>query len=154
MAAARRMILQIAILISAWVLSHAGPQSPGLEKKYQTWLKDEVNDLITKQVDPDANVIFGTTIDPALDDKVRVTVIATGFDRKKNLLHRSPEAEIDRMTGTSLKLVENKNQEPQARKAAASAAPQAFKLDYEKHRARDFSKEDLEIPAFLRRSQD
>jgi len=41
------MILQIAILISAWVLSHAGPQSPGLEKKYQTWLKDEVNDLIT-----------------------------------------------------------------------------------------------------------
>ncbi|MDD8014594.1 MAG: hypothetical protein PHX45_02800 [Acidobacteriota bacterium] len=41
------MILQIAILISAWVLSPAGPQSPGLEKKYQTWLKDEVNYLIT-----------------------------------------------------------------------------------------------------------
>jgi cell division protein FtsZ len=115
---------------------------------------NEVNDLITKQVDPDANVIFGTTIDPALDDKVRVTVIATGFDRKKNLLHRGPDSDVDRMTGTSLKLVENKNQEPQARKAAASAAPQTFKLDYEKHRARDFSKEDLEIPAFLRRSQD
>lgn len=47
MAAARRIFLLIAILISAWALSPAGPPSPGLEKKHQTWLKDEVNYLIT-----------------------------------------------------------------------------------------------------------
>jgi cell division protein FtsZ len=46
----------------------------------------EIANLITSQADPDVNVIFGTTIDPALDEKVRVTVIATGFDRRKNLL--------------------------------------------------------------------
>jgi len=47
----------------------------------------EVTELVTKQVDPNANIIFGTTIDPALDDKIRVTVIATGFDKKKNMLN-------------------------------------------------------------------
>ena len=47
---------------------------------------NEVTNEITRQVDPDANIIFGTTVDPALDDKVRITVIATGFDRKKNML--------------------------------------------------------------------
>ncbi|HPO46466.1 MAG TPA: cell division protein FtsZ, partial [Spirochaetota bacterium] len=54
---------------------------------------NEVTDLITSQVDPEANIIFGTTIDPILNDRVRVTVIATGFDRKKNMLNRKPEAE-------------------------------------------------------------
>ncbi len=42
---------------------------------------NEVMEMISKQVDPDANIIVGASIDSALKDKVRVTVIATGFDR-------------------------------------------------------------------------
>lgn len=42
---------------------------------------NEVMEHIAKQVDPDANVIVGASMDPALNDKVRVTVIATGFER-------------------------------------------------------------------------
>ncbi len=117
---------------------------------------NEVTDIITRQVDPDANIIFGTTIDPALDERVRVTVIATGFDRKKNMLSRKPENDLDRKTGTSLKLIEGKNQTKQERKVPA--ASHTFTLDYEKRRFkennRDFSGEDLEIPTFLRRSLD
>ena len=30
---------------------------------------------------PDANIIFGTVVDEAMGDTVRVTVIAAGFDR-------------------------------------------------------------------------
>lgn len=115
---------------------------------------NEVNDLITRQVDSEANIIFGATIDPALEDKVRVTVIATGFNRKQNMLSRRSENELDKVTGAALKLVENKGTENEARRAVGSAAPHKFNLDYEKQRVRDFSKEDLEIPAFLRRSQD
>lgn len=115
---------------------------------------NEVNDLITRQVDSEANIIFGATIDPALEDKVRVTVIATGFNRKQNMLSKRTENELDKVTGAALKLVENKGTESEARRAVGSAAPHKFNLDYEKQRARDFSKEDLEIPAFLRRSQD
>jgi cell division protein FtsZ len=43
----------------------------------------EINDaasLITDHVHPDANVIFGMSIDETLGDEVRVTVIAAGFD--------------------------------------------------------------------------
>ena len=36
---------------------------------------------VTEQADEDANVIFGVSIDQTLEDKVHVTVIATGFDK-------------------------------------------------------------------------
>lgn len=114
---------------------------------------NEVNDIINRQVDPDANIIFGTTIDPALDDKVRVTVIATGFNRKMNMLSKTKDSgsEMDRRTGTSLQLIEGKK-DTQDKKIPAR--PQTFKLDYEKHRYKDIAQEDLDIPAFLRRSLD
>ena len=41
---------------------------------------NEAASLITEHVHPDANVIFGMSIDDSLGDEVRVTVIAAGFD--------------------------------------------------------------------------
>jgi len=35
--------------------------------------------VIAEVVDPEAEIIFGTAIDPNLGDEVKVTVIATGF---------------------------------------------------------------------------
>lgn len=40
----------------------------------------EAAEVITGAVSPDANIIFGATIRPDLDDEVVITVIATGFD--------------------------------------------------------------------------
>ncbi|MCL6614480.1 MAG: cell division protein FtsZ [Firmicutes bacterium] len=43
----------------------------------------EVHDaaaIVTEAAEPDANIIFGAVIDEDLQDEVRVTVIATGFD--------------------------------------------------------------------------
>jgi cell division protein FtsZ len=37
--------------------------------------------LVHELAHPEANIIFGTVIDPSLKDMVKVTVIATGFDR-------------------------------------------------------------------------
>jgi len=37
-------------------------------------------EIIRSAADPDANIIFGTVIDDALGDEVRITVIAAGFD--------------------------------------------------------------------------
>ena len=42
----------------------------------------EASNIITEAVDPDANIIFGAVIDEKLDDEIRVTVIATGFNGK------------------------------------------------------------------------
>jgi len=38
------------------------------------------SELIQESANPEANVIFGTVIDPSLGDEVRITVIATGFE--------------------------------------------------------------------------
>lgn len=37
-------------------------------------------DVITSAVAPDANIIFGATLKPEMDDELVITVIATGFD--------------------------------------------------------------------------
>jgi cell division protein FtsZ len=40
---------------------------------------DEASNLILESAGPDANVIFGSVIDPNMKDEIRVTLIATGF---------------------------------------------------------------------------
>jgi len=47
---------------------------------------DEAAKIIAQQADPDANIIFGATISEELNDQVRITVIATGFDETKQKL--------------------------------------------------------------------
>ncbi len=44
---------------------------------------EQAASLVQAAVHPDANTIFGATFDETLDDEIRVTVIATGFDEKK-----------------------------------------------------------------------
>ena len=41
---------------------------------------NEAADLIRQSVDEDANIIFGAGIDDSLNDDIKITVIATGFD--------------------------------------------------------------------------
>jgi cell division protein FtsZ len=41
---------------------------------------DEAVNRVRNEVDPDANVIFGSTFDPTMEGKLRVSVVATGID--------------------------------------------------------------------------
>lgn len=41
---------------------------------------DEAAQVISNAVVKDANIIFGATIDPDLEDEIQITVLATGFD--------------------------------------------------------------------------
>lgn len=43
---------------------------------------NEAADIISKAAHPEANIIFGAVQDPAFDGKVKITVIATGFDEQ------------------------------------------------------------------------
>ncbi|MBN2186500.1 MAG: cell division protein FtsZ [Dehalococcoidia bacterium] len=40
---------------------------------------DEAAQVISKSVNPNANIVFGVVFDPNMDNEVRITVIATGF---------------------------------------------------------------------------
>ena len=44
---------------------------------------DEACNRIREEVDPEANIIFGSTFDESLDGAMRVSVIATGIDQMK-----------------------------------------------------------------------
>lgn len=45
---------------------------------------DEAAKAITEAADPDANIIFGTIIDEAMQGEVKITVVATGFEHEQN----------------------------------------------------------------------
>jgi len=55
---------------------------------------DEAAQIIAQSADPDANIIFGATIDEAMGKDVKITLIATGFDEARGKIRQIP-------TGTS-----------------------------------------------------
>ena len=56
---------------------------------------NEASVTIQEAAHPDANIIFGASIDDALGDVVRVTVIATGFDNPKPAKQEAKNAPIE-----------------------------------------------------------
>ena len=47
---------------------------------------DEAAKIISASADPDANIIFGATIDETMRDQIKIAVIATGFDQTRQTL--------------------------------------------------------------------
>jgi len=106
---------------------------------------DEAANRIREEVDPDANIIFGTAYDQDVTGKIRVSVVATGLGeaakRKTNMVDLSV-----------LK-------KPAEAAPASEAAPRADVKDFgqalaAKQREREEQDDEyanLEIPAFLRR---
>ncbi len=57
---------------------------------------DEVEtaaEMVREAAHEDANIIFGAAFDPDLEDEIRVTVIATGFEGKSNPMPAAPVKE-------------------------------------------------------------
>ncbi len=86
--------------------------------------------IITESVDPDANIIFGAVIDEALEDEIRVTVIATGFGSKNPTLSGMPVVQApgvrNRHQPTSYSTIQNpvhRNAAPPAPVVHQPAAP-------------------------------
>ena len=55
---------------------------------------NEAADIISTAAHPEANIIFGAVQDPAYDGKVKITVIATGFDGRPHL-STSPQGRVE-----------------------------------------------------------
>jgi len=55
--------------------------------------------LVQEAAHPDANIIFGATFDEDMDDEIRVTVIATGFDDHPGGFRQKEERKIDEESG-------------------------------------------------------
>lgn len=115
------------------LLSIAGNKDLGIQEI------NEAADLVAKNVDPDANIIFGTVVDESLGDQVRVTVIATGFN-DSNVQQQLPTLNTQTASRPS------RPAQPQPTRPVA-AQPQPA-------RANNSSNEkEFDIPDFLKRSR-
>ncbi|HEX9406309.1 MAG TPA: cell division protein FtsZ, partial [Thermoanaerobaculia bacterium] len=61
----------------------------------------EAASIIQEAADEEANIIFGTVIDPKMKDEVKVTVIATGFDTATKGLLNTRGEQLARPTPTA-----------------------------------------------------
>ncbi len=57
---------------------------------------NEAADIISKAAHPEANIIFGAVQDPAFDGRVKITVIATGFDARPAVVGQQVRADYGR----------------------------------------------------------
>ena len=95
-------------------------------KKLSMFEANQVMQVANELVDTDADIIFGVVIDENLDDEIRVTVVATGFDNP----HLRTDVFKDIMSGE---------------KTATTSDPGA-----EFETKVDFEIDDIDIPTFLK----
>ena len=82
--------------------------------------------LVQQAANPDANIIFGSVFDETLEDEIRVTVIATGFDEDDKKGGAGASATF-RPVKEEPKVGEPKAEEPKAEEQPAEEAPKEEK---------------------------
>jgi cell division protein FtsZ len=103
----------------------------------------EAAELVAKCAHPDANIIFGTVIDDALGDEVRVTVIAAGFDGGAPKKVSVPVISTATLNGQADPIPAN---DPIAVAMEAPAAPARRRITFEELVAED----EIDIPDFMK----
>lgn len=110
------------------ILNFTGGAELGAQEVY------EAADVVREAADPDANIIFGTVIDESLNDEIRITVIATGFEDESLIEEKAEKVEVERPR-------QNVNE---------SRTVSATEKEVNKKPLID-EDDNLDIPAFLRR---
>jgi cell division protein FtsZ len=100
-------------------------------KKLSMFEANQVMQIANELVDTDADIIFGVVIDESLEDEIRVTVVATGFDAAM------PSAKI-------FSEISGKDEKPSATK---SDSGDTFNPDV------NFDIDNVDIPPFLKNRQ-
>ncbi len=126
---------------------------------------DEAAKIISAAADPDANIIFGATIDETMHDQIRITVVATGFDQAKQRLQQfvipQPTPQISQtplsrqqdpfMQPQQQNSQPQPQQDPQQEDQNSFIPPQNMQPQQQEEKKDEKSAEDeWDIPAFLR----
>lgn len=99
--------------------------------------------IIKETAHPDVNLIFGAVVDPTMGDDLRITVIATGFDRTSQTSVRAPIHRPSRVEERPAALPRFKEDAEVTSSPSAGSAQSGFQ-------PRVINTDDLDIPAFLR----
>lgn len=99
---------------------------------------NEAAEIVRANAHPEANIIFGAVVDSEMKDELQLTVIATGFDKPS----------LDEHSAF--------NQRAAAPRGYERTVPQRQETprpNNEYNSVRTFDRDDLDIPAFLRRAR-
>jgi cell division protein FtsZ len=107
--------------------------------------------IIKETAHPDVNLIFGAVIDPKIGEEIRITVIATGFDRtgvRPNIVERSvyKDENIYNRSSQSRPAPTSTTTPSTPAPAQEPASPAAGQKDFQ----RLVNTDDYDIPAFMR----
>lgn len=123
----------------------------------------EISSIIQEEAGDDAEIIFGAVHDPTLEGKVRVTVIATGFDRSR----REEEKKVIRpefSRPAPSRPQRERQAQPQAQAAqqtrmaaVGGGGSESTEIPFRRYPERVVPSEqirELDIPTFIRRQMD
>mgnify|MGYP000920517544 FL=1 len=103
--------------------------------------------IIRETAHPDANMIFGAVIDETMEDRVRITVIATGFERTLPSRRQVLQQQYGQQgPATSSSSSSSERPAPSRQVPPRPAPPREEEEEKPK-----FSPDNIDIPAFLRR---
>lgn len=110
----------------------------------------EAAKIIQEGADPEADVFFGVCIDPSLDDEVRITVIATGFDAPGTVPNKAGgKAKLEEKIEFTDEVALDLDPVPSYREKSSGSD---LKESADKQEPLEvFGDEDLEIPSFLKK---
>ncbi len=105
------------------IINITGSENVGLQ---------EINtaaELVQRSVDPEANIIFGTAIDPNLGDEIVITVIATGFDKERPMSNLGVDQIVSKAWDKKITSIPSSSE------------------------STNINSQDLDIPSFLRKNK-
>lgn len=101
--------------------------------------------IIRETAHPDVNLIFGAVIDDKMDDEIRITVIATGFEHNMPLVRPITRA-VSRPSNREVPSKPPVRESITVGAPASAAAPQPNREEKQSYKISD-----LDVPAFLRK---
>ncbi len=108
----------------------------------------EAASIIQRAAVEDANIIFGAVLDDSMTDEIKITVIATGFDKKE------PKSPVDAIQHKPEVRVVEPRPEPVSVPLAQVARANSSAVSVQETVSSGsgvFDKNDLDVPAFMRR---
>jgi cell division protein FtsZ len=128
----------------------------------------EASTIVQEAADPGANIIFGTVIDDAIGDSIKITVIATGFhqpaaDVRPQDLQARPQLEVEIPRVEMPQQVDlpeptpvppDRGDQPFLRRNPAANAVKVAQDDGEYGPHYRGLRDDLDVPTFIRKNMD
>lgn len=118
---------------------------------------DEAAKIISAAADPDANIIFGATIDESMHDQIRITVVATGFDNSVSRIqpfmqshHVTPQNQQVNTQQSTPQSNPVTNQQPNIGNLFGAQKQESPEEQLNKTEEEKKEEDDWDIPAFLR----